>query len=62
VLVDRHQVIGLAAGIGKAVFQELVKGFQPLDSPVLPGPHFAEITPQLDKAGIALGFAALLPG
>src|SRR5205823_14388490 len=27
VLVDRHQVISLAAGLGKAPFRELIKGF-----------------------------------
>ena len=41
---------------------QLVKRFQVLQPPVLPGPDFAEISSEFHKPGIYLRFLALLPG
>jgi hypothetical protein len=43
------------------MLEKLVKGMEPLHSPVLPGADFAEIAAQFDKSGIAFVIDRLLP-
>ena len=62
ILVDGHQVVGLPAGLGEALLQELIKRLQFLEPPVLSCPNLAQILPQFDKAHVALLFLGLLPG
>src|SRR5579863_3434303 len=61
-LMNRHQVVGLAARLRKFPRQELIEGLQIVDPPVLPGPRFAEITSEFHKAGIALLLRSSFPG
>jgi hypothetical protein len=58
--VDRHQVVRLPSRLRKPSFQELrLHVFHP---PVLSRPHFAQITPEFNEAGIPLRFLLLFPG
>src|SRR5205814_550160 len=53
-LMNGHQVVGLASGLREPELQKIIKGLQPLQPPVLSSPYFAEIAPELNKAGVAL--------
>ena len=52
--VNRHEVIGFPSRFGEFLLQKLIEGLQIVDSPILTGPHFAEVAAQLYKAGIPL--------
>ncbi len=60
-LLDRHQVIGLASGLREPFLQKIIEGLQSLQPPVLARTYFAEIAPEIDKVGIALPIDRLLP-
>ena len=59
--MDRHQVISLSSRLGKPPLQKLVERFQVFQSPVLASSDFAEVTPQLDEAGIPIRLVSPLP-
>ena len=61
-LVNRHQVIGLPSRFREAPLQELVKGLQVLQPPVLSSSYFAQVLAQFHKLGIALVVVPCLPG
>src|SRR5271157_2339281 len=42
-LLDRHQVISLPPRFGKSLLEKFIEGLQVFESPVLPGPNFAQV-------------------
>src|SRR5207302_716016 len=52
-LVDGHQVVRLPSRFREPPRQELVKRSQVLQPPVLSSPHLAQISAQVDEAGVA---------
>ena len=59
--MDGHQVICLTPRLREPPFQEFVEGLHVLHPPVLSRPHFAQITPEFDKAGVPFRLLTLLP-
>ncbi len=60
-LVDGHQVVGLAPRFRKALLEELIEGLQIIEPPVLPGADFAQVAAELHKPRVALPILGLLP-
>jgi hypothetical protein len=52
----------LSAAIPESAFPKFIEGFQVLDSPILTGSHFAQVSAQFDKIGIAFQLFASFPG
>src|SRR4029077_9570342 len=61
-LVDRHQVIRFAPGLGKAFRQKIIEGAEIFESPVLARSHFAQVATQFDEPRVLLLLGAALPG
>jgi hypothetical protein len=62
VLMDRLEVVRLPPRLRKPSRQKLVKGLQFLQPPVLPRPHFTQVSSEFHKAGVPLGLRTSLPG
>jgi len=60
--VNRHQVVRLPSGLGKAALQKLIERLQVLQPPVLIRPHFAEVLAQFNRPDIALVLAPAFYG
>jgi len=54
-------VVGFPSRARKSFFEEIVKGFHLLQAPILPRPHFAQVTTQIHKPQIALVYPLLVP-
>jgi hypothetical protein len=52
-LVDGHQVVGLAPGFWELLLQELVEGSQVVEAPVLSRMDFTEVAAEIDEADVA---------
>src|SRR6516225_3326626 len=61
ILMDGHQVIGFSSRVGKSLFEEIIKRFHLLEAPILPRPHFAQVTTQIYKPEIALEYPLVVP-
>jgi len=61
IFVDGHQVVGFPSRARKSFFEEIVKGFHLLQAPILPRPHFAQVTTQIHKPQIAVVYPLLVP-
>ncbi len=60
-LVDGHQVVGLAPRFRELPLQEIVERHQIVEPPVLPGADLAQIAAELHEPGIALPIDGLSP-
>src|SRR5579871_6146249 len=60
--MDGHQVVGFAPRLRELLLQKLVKRFQIIQPPVLPGTNLAQIAAQVDKMTIPFLVGAVLPG
>src|ERR1039458_9838657 len=61
VLVDGHQVVGLASGFRELPLQELVERTDVVHPPVLSCPNLAEIAAEFDELRIPFSIGGLLP-
>src|SRR5207244_3663842 len=61
VLVNGHQVIGLASRLREPPLQKLIEGLQLFQAPVLASSDFAEVSSEFHKACVFFSFFALLP-
>ena len=60
-LVDGHQVVGLASRAWESLLEKLIEGLEIVEPPVLPGSHLTQVAAELHKPGIALPIDGLLP-
>src|SRR5580700_87422 len=60
-LVDGHQVVGLASGLWELPLQELIERTDVVHPPVLPCPNLAQIAAEFDKLRIPFALRCLLP-
>ena len=59
--MNGHQVIRLPSRFREPLLEKLIEGMKIVEPPVLPAPHFTEITAELDEPRIALPLRRSLP-
>ena len=60
--MDRHQVVSFPPRLREPPRQKLIERLQILQSPVLPRPHFTQVTSQFYEPGVPLSLRTSLPG